>query len=107
MGFWLGLAGIVGVFVALDRVAVWAENRGWIHWRRMGGGNGGAGLFNAAQTLINPSNRHLVEEQHRMQMTRRTENADGAPFVIDTDRGVIQIQSAPTEPATGDGHRRP
>lgn len=90
MSVLLGMAGIVAFFVVLDRVAVWAEKRGWIHWRRMGGGSG-AGLLHAAQELIAPATRHTVEEQHRLQTTRLTHSADGSPLSLDTDRGVIYL----------------
>ncbi|MFE3290237.1 hypothetical protein [Rhodococcus sp. NPDC059234] len=96
MSFLLGIAGMIGFFVVLDQVAVWAEKRGWIHWRRMGGGNGGAGLFNAAQELITPSTRHAVEEQHRLQTTRLTHSADGSPFTLDADRSVIYLHRSAT-----------
>ncbi|OYD60834.1 hypothetical protein [Rhodococcus sp. OK302] len=92
------MAGIVRFCVVLDQVAAWAEKRGWIHWRRMGGGNGGAGMFNAAQELITPSTRHTVEEQHRLQTTRLTHSADGSPFTLDTDRGVIYLHRSATNP---------
>ncbi|WP_155981121.1 hypothetical protein [Nocardia sp. CNY236] len=99
MSFLWGMAGIVVFFVALDRVAVRAEKRGWINWRRAGGGSGGAGLFNAAQELITPSTRHAVEEQHRLQTTRLTHSADGSPWSLDTDRGVLHVRRSSTDPA--------
>ncbi|MGW6694796.1 hypothetical protein ACWF62_13585 [Rhodococcus sp. NPDC054953] len=106
MSLLLGMAGIVGFVVALDRVGVWAEKWGWIHWRRMGGGNGAAGLFNAAQELITPSTRHAVEEQHRLQTTRLTHSADGSPFSLDPDRGVIYLHRSATSPANDTNPRR-
>ncbi|QBJ96399.1 hypothetical protein ERC79_10790 [Rhodococcus sp. ABRD24] len=106
MGFLLGMVCIVAFCVVLDQVGVWAEKRGWIHWRRMGGGSSGAGMFNAAQELITPSTRHIVEEQHRLQTTRLTHSADGSPFSLDTDRGVIYLHHSATHPVDDADPRR-
>ncbi|WP_306362017.1 hypothetical protein [Nocardia sp. CC227C] len=97
MGILAGTVGIVAFLVVLDQVAVWAEQRGWIHWRHRGGG-GGAGLFNAAQELITPSIRHMVEERHRLRTTRLTHSADGSPFMLDLERGVIAVNSGTNSP---------
>jgi hypothetical protein len=59
-------AAIVVALYALHRLASWAESRGWIRYRRGGGRGSSAALGNAlleVQTLIEPSKRHVLEEQ--------------------------------------------
>ncbi|GGK38580.1 hypothetical protein [Nocardia camponoti] len=97
MGFVIGMAAVVGFFVMVDRAGVWAEKRGWVHWRKTGGGGGGAGLFNAAQELITPSTAHTIAEQHRLKTTRLTHTADGQPqFSIEAPCGTVRF-AGPTQ----------
>ena len=68
-----GLAWIVFVLVgvlALDRLAVWMEGRGWIYWRKKHGSTGTLGTaFLELQTIFEPSKRHVIE-------ARREEDAE-------------------------------
>ncbi len=62
---WVVLAVVVGLLV-LDRVALWAEQRGWIYWRRRKPSpQAGAGMFGELVEMFEPSHRHVVEEQER------------------------------------------
>jgi hypothetical protein len=52
---------LVGL-LALDRIAVWMERRGWIYWRRKHGSSGTLGTaFLELQTILEPSKRHVIE----------------------------------------------
>ncbi|WP_137725603.1 hypothetical protein [Prescottella subtropica] len=63
-------------------------------------------MFNAAHELITPSTRHAVEEQHRLQTIRLTHSADGSPFTLAPDRGVIYLHRSKTNPAHDTNPRR-
>jgi len=68
---WLSILAIgtaaVGALVALDRLALWAEARGWIYWRRTRRrtGAGLADAFLEVQSLIEPEKRHVLVERRR------------------------------------------
>ncbi len=63
------LAWLVGALVALyglHRLALWAEGRGWIYYRKRRGTSGALG--NAAleiHALLEPSKRYVLEERRR------------------------------------------
>jgi len=61
------LAGLLG----LHRLAMWAERRGWIYYRDRRGSSGTlSSAFLEVQSLLEPSQRHVLEE------TRRDEAVD-------------------------------
>lgn len=68
----VALAAIVAL-VALDRLALWMERRGWIYWRKVKPKGGGlaAGL-SAFQHLIEPQSHQAIEsrEEHRTRVVR-------------------------------------
>lgn len=58
---WLAVAAVA--LFALDRLALWAESRGWIYWRRSRR-RGSAGVGNAlleVHALLEPDRRAMVE----------------------------------------------
>jgi len=56
----------VGGLCALHRLALWAETRGWINYRRRRGGSGALGTaLLEVQRILEPSKRHVVEERVR------------------------------------------
>ncbi|MEE2777860.1 MAG: hypothetical protein VYE73_13985 [Acidobacteriota bacterium] len=68
--------GLVIAGLALDRLLLWMESRGWMYWRRAQHRTGGA-MGNALmemQALLQPQARHVVEEQTRV---RREESESG------------------------------
>jgi hypothetical protein len=69
--FWLALA--AAAVWALDRFGLWAEEKGWIYWRKKKGS--GAGLGNALLELstltTNPSATHLVEARQARKAEER------------------------------------
>ncbi|HVR43355.1 MAG TPA: hypothetical protein VMS56_07905 [Thermoanaerobaculia bacterium] len=60
---------LAGLFV-LDRLALGAERRGWIYYRRRKASPGtAAGAFLEAQSLVEPAKKHVAE-------ARRNEEVD-------------------------------
>ncbi len=79
----------------LDRVALWAERRGWIYWRkRKPEVDGGAitGAFGEIQSVLSPSHRHVVDEQRNKQTLRHdTATGDGTGIRVDLDDGTVRF----------------
>ena len=49
---------------SLHRLALWAEQRGWIYYRRSHGSSGTLGnAMLEVQAMIEPSKRHILEER--------------------------------------------
>ena len=64
----LGLAAVASLY-CLHRLALWAERRGWIYYRKKHGSSGT--LSNAVlevHSLFDPSKRYVVEEKTRDQV---------------------------------------
>ena len=59
----------VGVLYCLHRLAVWAEQRGWIYYRKR---HGSSGTLSSAvlevQSLLEPSKQYVLEEKTREQV---------------------------------------
>jgi hypothetical protein len=53
----------VVVLLALDRLALWAEARGWIYYRKTKGRTGAnlGDAFLEIQAMVEPSKRHVLE----------------------------------------------
>lgn len=62
-----GLA-VAALLLALHRVALWAERRGWIYYRKHGTSAAISGAVLEAQALLEPSHRHAREEQTRQHV---------------------------------------
>lgn len=63
--WWWGI-GIVVVLVALDRVLLRCEARGWINYRRRGLSRGAAGYHALTlQSVFDPSARHVIDAAYR------------------------------------------
>ena len=57
-----GMAGLALLLFAVDRLALWAERRGWIYYRfRKAAPGSKANAFLEVQTLLEPSKEHIVE----------------------------------------------
>jgi hypothetical protein len=76
---WLLLVSCVAaVAVPLHRLALWAEARGWIYYRKAGrGGSLGTALLEM-QALVEPPQRHVVEERLR-EDSEQDESGDKIP----------------------------
>lgn len=61
------IAGVATALLALDRFLLWAEERGWIYWRRRRASPGTASqAFQEVQKLLEPGRRHVLEQQRRV-----------------------------------------
>ena len=72
----LGL-GVLASLCSLHRLALWAERRGWIYYRKRRGSSGT--LASAAlevQSLMEPSRRYVLQEKRR---DRREDQDSGDP----------------------------
>ncbi len=87
---WWGLGAVVALLV-LDRIALWAESRGWIYWRRRSRGGGGGGVFADVYLLFQPSRQHIVEEQDRQRLTIAQKETGEPPLGIDLDGGTAVL----------------
>jgi hypothetical protein len=62
---------LIAVGYGLHRLSIWAENRGWIYYRKGHGRSWGAGYaMQELQSLFHPSARHVVEETRREELSR-------------------------------------
>ena len=65
-----GIIAAVGLFL-LDKLALWAEGRGWIYYRKKHSSGGAIGnAFLELQAFLEPSKRHVVEERKRIKKRR-------------------------------------
>ena len=78
--FWWIVGVIAALLVAgfmLDRLALWAEARGWIYWRRSP--RRGAGSLGFLEPIFQPSMTHVIEEETREQTEAEQDPAGEAP----------------------------
>lgn len=81
----------VAVLVGFDQLALWAERRGWIYWRRRKSGSSadaGAGMLGVMDGLFSPGTRHAVEEIAGKQ-NGRIDLSTGDNGRIDLDSGRV------------------
>ncbi|HET6352615.1 MAG TPA: hypothetical protein VFG89_10880 [Coriobacteriia bacterium] len=63
------VAGVAAAFLVLHLLATWAEERGWIYYRKGRGRNWSVGsAAQELQSLLQPSARHTVEEARRTEL---------------------------------------
>lgn len=58
------LGGLAGV-VVLHRVLLWAERRGFVHYRRRGSSGALGNAMLELQAILEPAKRHVIEERLR------------------------------------------
>jgi hypothetical protein len=71
---------VVATGYGLHRLSIWAEDRGWIYYRKGHGRSWGAGrALQELQSLLQPSSRHVVEETRRQELSRedKGDSSDG------------------------------
>ncbi len=65
------VACVAALVYGLHRLAMWAEARGWIYYRKGRGSSGSAaGAAFQLHSLAQPSVRHVVEERRRSELER-------------------------------------
>ncbi|WP_433566850.1 hypothetical protein ACQP1O_17675 [Nocardia sp. CA-151230] len=87
---WL-VVGIVVFGVVLDRLGVWAEERGWIYWRRRSGSAAAAGLVGDMQALVSPSSQHTRQELRSRQLRGEQLGSADHPLGVDLARGIAHL----------------
>jgi hypothetical protein len=71
---WIG--GVVVTLLVIDRLALWAEARGWIYWRRKKAQTGALGSALMEMNVItNPSAQHVIDAKDAKKPEER-ENDD-------------------------------
>jgi hypothetical protein len=73
----LTVAGAIVALIALDRLLLWMEARGWIYWRKVKPKGGGlaAGLM-AMHQLVEPDVRHVREDREQRHVANRADSVD-------------------------------
>ncbi len=70
-------AAIVGGVIALDRLLLWCEARGWIYYRKKKASPGTRGAaFMEVQSIIEPSKTYVAEQ---LRDEHAETDEDGAP----------------------------
>jgi hypothetical protein len=69
---------VLFALVALDRVLLWCETRGWIYYRRSPRRRHGAGtaLLNI-EAFFQPSRRHVIELRQDVELLREEDDESG------------------------------
>ena len=71
---WIG--GVVVTLFMIDRLALWAEERGWIYWRRKKAQTGAmSSMLMEINVITNPSAQHVIEAKDAKKLEER-ENDD-------------------------------
>lgn len=73
----LAIVGAVVGLIALDRLLLWMEAKGWVYWRKVKPKGGGlaAGLT-AMHELVEPEVRQVRQEQEQRRAASTTEAQD-------------------------------
>ena len=73
----LAIVGAVVGLIALDRLLLWMEAKGWVYWRKVKPKGGGlaAGLT-AMHELVEPEVRQVRQEQEQRRAASTTEARD-------------------------------
>lgn len=73
------IAIVVAALIALNRLGLWAERRGWIYWRQSTRkANGGGSALLGIGSVFDPGVQHMVEVQEAEPM-EETSNDDQIP----------------------------
>ncbi len=74
-----GAVGAVALWL-LDRAALWAEDRGWIYWRKRQPDRATSGnAMLEVQALLEPQKVHVVEERREAHVQREDVGATNKP----------------------------
>lgn len=72
----LTVVAVVAVLWGLHRVLSYAEDRGWVYYRKQRGSYGGLGVTSNFLNMYDPSRKHL-QQVSRVAEWRREEDDDG------------------------------
>ncbi|MBI4911927.1 MAG: hypothetical protein HY823_04245 [Acidobacteria bacterium] len=76
---WLWLLPAGAALYALHRLALWAEGRGWIYYRRARGGGAMAGILQDIETHVQPRVEHVRQARERLTEGREDREPGGGP----------------------------
>jgi hypothetical protein len=98
MGWWWLPVSVVGL-AALDRLALMAEARGWLYWRRTGrhGGGGGGSAIGELIEVFQPSRAFTVEETERRRLDIAQHGSEGPSLGVDLEAGVAFVPGTTSE----------
>ena len=66
---------IAAAIIGVDRLALWAESRGWIYWRRSKHrGTGGANVLLDLNAFGDPGAKHVIEARQAEPTGERTDD---------------------------------
>lgn len=72
----LWLTGIVVALFAIDQLALWAERKGWIYWRKSKRqGSVMSAVLSELDAVTNPAAHHIVEAKQAKKLEER-DNGD-------------------------------
>lgn len=75
---WIGGAGLA--LYLIDRAALWAEDRGWIYWRKKRAQTGAiSSALISLDAVTNPAAQHVVEAKEAKKLEERDNGDDGPP----------------------------
>ena len=78
-----GAAGLVTLWL-LDRGALWAEDRGWIYWRKRQPDRATSGnAMLEVQALLEPQKVHVIEERRAEHVQQEQAGAKKRPLPRD------------------------
>lgn len=80
--WWMWVLVVVAAAVLLDRLALWAEARGWIYWRRTkrSTGGGGGGMFGELMNAFQPTRQVIIAEREwQKARVDQAESGDKGP----------------------------
>jgi hypothetical protein len=78
IALWI-LGFVVGLF-AVDRLALWAEAKGWIYWRKKKASTGALGSALMEMNVIaNPSAEHVIVAKDAKKFEERQNGDDDPP----------------------------
>jgi RimJ/RimL family protein N-acetyltransferase len=80
------VVGVTGLL--LHFLALWAERRGWIYYRKARGSALGSAM-SAVDPIYNPGKSHQVEEQQRLEDDRDDEDAGSPPIPGEPEMNVF------------------
>jgi hypothetical protein len=71
---------LVAAALALDRLALWMERRGWIYWRRRRATSGArSSALLSLHALLEPEREHLVEVQRQEAVIGEEDDSGEGP----------------------------